>query len=170
MELRARWEMLGDGCCLFQALVYGCEGSTSQAKVIALRSQIAKTMLEHPQMDIAGTSIAEWIWRDSGLEIKEYVTRLENGAWGGGVEMAAFARATGRSVRVYTTIGRSGLVRLIAAFGGEVASAAEGGAVWGGVEVLYEGGDHYDAVQVCGTAVGEGREGGGLSGGGGGGA
>lgn len=149
----------GDGSCLYHSLVHGLRrlgGGVSPpapgglaATAEGLRAELADWVVSHPGALIADTPLSDWVAWDSGvgLSCAEYgaAQRAPRGRWGGGVEMAALARARGVSVHVWEGAAGGGF-RRISRFDCE---AEEGGRCGGGVvHVLYRGGVHFDALQL----------------------
>jgi len=129
----------GDGSCLFHSLAYGL-GNLSQASL--LRREIAGFIGLNPSLTIADAALQDWVYWDSSLPVSVYAARIAVGGWGGGIEMAAFARLKGVDVKVYEA--SNGAWRLIAAFQGNV----DGKPTEKIVRVAYQGRMHYDAVVV----------------------
>ena len=104
---------------------------------------------------MVGSSIGEWIRRDSGLAVEEYVERERGGAWGGGVELAVHAQVERVMIRVFSSVEEQGRAKPIAVFGrprcGQQGSAE--------VSLMYRGGAHYDVLVASppGGGVGEAR-------------
>ena len=137
------WEMPSDGNCLFHALVQAGGRRTSVMKAGALRSRIAAYIKEHAHTSMAGSSIAEWVRRDSQCDVEQYAASMARGAWGGGLEIAVFAHIEQALARVFTTTEEEGKAELIAVFGElEVPERRKD------VSLLYVGGSHYNVVRV----------------------
>ena len=100
-------------------------------------------ILANPQMELAGSSIEEWVRRDASMDVHEYANRMALGAWGGGLELAVCAAVLGMAVRVFSPVAGSVKVRLVAVFGMEDPMGERT------VAVLYVGGAHFDAVTVA---------------------
>jgi len=71
----------GDGNCLFHSLAYGLgQGNTAST----LRADICRFMERNPSLEIAGTSLQEWIQMLAGSSIENYARKMAKGAqWGG---------------------------------------------------------------------------------------
>ena len=136
-------KMPADGNCMFHALVYGRDGLTTTHKAALLRMEIVAAIRANPQMELAGSSIEEWVRRDAGTGVYEYANRMARGAWGGGLELTVCAAVLGMAVRVFSPVAGSVKVRLVAVFGTEDPMGERT------VAVLYVGGAHYDAVTVA---------------------
>lgn len=130
----------GDGSCLFHSLAFGLDDGAS---ALQLRQRIGRFILENHALPVADTPIRDWIRWDSGRDVRSYVRHMARpGAWGGGIEMAAFSRMAKRNVHVYerTAAGLGGFKR-ISCFDCPGAGSNT-------VHVLYCGGVHYDALRT----------------------
>ena len=80
-------QMPPDGSCLFHSLCYGLGKGTAAG----LRKDIANWIVRHPNHEIAGDTMKEWIEWDGGGSVQAYTSKMgrSNGPWGGGIEMAA---------------------------------------------------------------------------------
>lgn len=96
----------------------------------------------NPSAEIADTPLRDWVSWDSSLPVPVYAARMAVGGWGGGIEMAAFARLKGVDVHVYEATG--GAWRLISAFRGN----EDGKKSKRTVRVVYQGRMHYDALAL----------------------
>ena len=145
-------KMPGDGSCLFHALAYMRDGVTNVARARIMRRSIVNAMLANPSIVIGGSSIAEWVQRDSGQDITRYASTMAGNAWGGGLEVAVFGVVMHTGVSVYTPSGATGRARRVAVFGNGV---GHGGGGCRDLALLYVGGAHYDVVRVgeAGEAV-----------------
>ena len=95
----------------------------------------------HPDAQIGGNAIRDWVRWDSGLGPDAYAARMHTpGVWGGAIEIAVFAMIYATPVEVYTQHGPAGTYRRISAF--NAAADAEP------VRVHYGGGVHYDALEA----------------------
>ena len=141
--------MLGDGNCMFHALRFGSEGRTDTQRAQELRMTIVEAMIEQPTMTVGGASIAEWVQRDTGMEVREYADRLKQGAWGGGLELAVYARLSETAVRVLAPIPGSSKVKALVVFG-DVPS--RGGGV---VNILHVGGERTTTRSRSTARLGE---------------
>lgn len=131
----------GDGSCLFHSLAYGLRGATNATK---LRAEIADYIAAHPDVEVAGNPIRDWVLWDSGMDAEAYARSMRSGArWGGAVEIAVCAQVRGVNVDIYERGARGGFVR-ISSFEGP---ASEGRAA-ASVSLLYGGRVHYDALRV----------------------
>ena len=75
---------------------------------------------------------------DSGSTVAAYARRMAVSGWGGGIEMAAFARCRKMNVYVYEQTKTSGYKRI---------SAFDTPGSRGTAYLIYQGGVHYDALQ-----------------------
>ncbi len=126
----------GDGSCLFHSMSYGL-GDGSNAS--SLRREICRYIVDNPDAELAGNPLKEWIKWDSNCSVRDYARRMSGGAWGGGIEMAVFAKLKGVNLHVYER-GMLGIKR-ISAFDQPV--EADKKKI---VRVIYEGGVHYNSV------------------------
>lgn len=127
-----------DGSCLFHSIAYGLGDDTSAE---TLRKQIVAFIVAKPSLNIANTTIKEWIGMTSGKSPGEYTRELTyKGTWGGALELAIAARIKGVNIHVYERCG--GKFRRITAFGEHSASRT--------VNILYntEPCRHYDALYI----------------------
>lgn len=123
----------GDGNCLFHSLAYGLGSGTAST----LRSEICAFMEMHPDLSIAGTTLAEWVMMLAGSPIGPYAKKMAKGSqWGGAPEIAACAHMRMVNVHVYER--RAKGFELTVPF--DVAGCSKT------VSVLYVGGVHYDAL------------------------
>ena len=129
----------GDGSCLFHSMSYGLNDGTSGH---SLRREICKYIESHPDEIIAGNPLKEWIKWDSNCDVRSYSRRMSDGAWGGGIEMAIFTKIKNVNLHVYERNMISCLKR-ISAF--DQHEGAERKKI---VRVIYQCGDHYDAVVI----------------------
>jgi len=122
----------GDGNCLFHSLTHGL----GQGTAATLRADICSFMEKHPDLSIAGTSLAEWIHMVAGSPLMQYAKKMaKGGQWGGAPEIACCAHMCGVNVHVYER--QRGSFELTVPF--DVGGART-------VNVLYVGGVHYDAL------------------------
>ncbi|CAE7243271.1 plcA [Symbiodinium sp. CCMP2456] len=128
----------GDGSCLFHSLSHGLKKKGQGAS--ALRAEIADYIATHPEEEVAGNPISDWILWDSGEDPKAYALSMREGSrWGGAMEIALCAKL--HRVRVDIFERRSDHFLRIASFG-----EAE---KFEPVRLLYGGRVHYDALEVC---------------------
>jgi len=124
----------GDGSCLFHSLAYGLGGTSGRR----LRSEICNYMKNHPDADIAGNPLKDWVKWDSNQSVSRYARGMSGGRWGGGIEMAVCAKMKDVNIHVYERRGWfSGGYERISCFENPGAKKT--------VSVLYCGGIHYDA-------------------------
>eukprot|EP00747_Dinoflagellata_sp_TGD_P209456 gnl/TRDRNA2_/TRDRNA2_82853_c0_seq1.p1 gnl/TRDRNA2_/TRDRNA2_82853_c0~~gnl/TRDRNA2_/TRDRNA2_82853_c0_seq1.p1 ORF type:complete len:225 (+),score=33.68 gnl/TRDRNA2_/TRDRNA2_82853_c0_seq1:39-713(+) len=127
----------GDGSCLFHSLSHGL-GATASAS--ALRQEMCSYMKKNPDASIADTTLKDWVRYDSGGDgIDTYASKMKSGgSWGGGIEMAVLTKMKNVNVHVYQKCS-SGFKR-ISNF-----DAPQGKKT---INVLYTGGNHYDALEL----------------------
>mmetsp|Transcript_53800 Transcript_53800/g.128172 ORF Transcript_53800/g.128172 Transcript_53800/m.128172 type:complete len:221 (-) Transcript_53800:46-708(-) len=125
----------GDGSCLFHSLAAGLgNGCTSKS----LREEICDFISRHADLEISGTPLRDWILWESELSVAQYVSRMrKSSTWGGAIEMLALANARNLSIRVFQ-LTDTGEMEEISSFSGPSPSAT--------LDVLYQGGVHYDAL------------------------
>lgn len=123
----------GDGSCLFHSVAFGLRDGSSGA---FLRKEVADAIELHPDLQILGTPIAQWVKMDKGVGPAAYVERLRSGAWGGGIEMALLAKKRGVSIEVFQRCA-AGFTRI-----------AKFGAGQRTISVLYTGRLHYDFLRT----------------------
>ena len=70
-----------------------------------LRREIASFIRSHPELEIAGDTLQDWVKWDSGTAVSTYCSRMSISGWGGGIEMAAFSRMKRANVHVYERCG-----------------------------------------------------------------
>jgi len=135
-----------DGSCLFHSLNFGLcrEGggqrSSPYGGAEALRRELARFIAEHPQLEISGDTLEEWVRWDANTSCIGYAKRMSVGGWGGGIEMAACSLLKKVNVHVYEQT-RWGEYQRISCFDNPEARKT--------VHVLYQGGVHYDALVRC---------------------
>jgi hypothetical protein len=135
----------GDGSCLFHSLAFG-HGACGSAK--STRRAIARYIARNADTLIADSPLSDWIMWESGMTCAAYARRMggPGGAWGGGIEMAAFSRLENVNVHVYERSHRSsrrapaGAFKRIGCFDCPGASRT--------VSVLYGGRVHFDALNI----------------------
>lgn len=129
----------GDGSCLFHSLSYGL-GDRSTAS--SLRREISGFISKNPDMTIGDTFIKDWVGYDSNyqLTVHSYAQRMSGSSWGGGIEIAVFHKLKGVNVHVYQKNEKGEGYKRITSFDCPSASKT--------VSVLYQGGNHYDALEL----------------------
>lgn len=133
----------GDGSCLFHSLAFGLQDDVGAG---ALRRDIAYFLQRHADLEIAGDTLEEWVSWESQMSVGSYAQRMASGScWGGGIEMACFARLKRANVHVYEPYSRWAVKR-IACFNAPAATKT--------VHILYRGGVHYDALLPDGSKAG----------------
>lgn len=128
-----------DGSCLFHSLSAGLSDGGDAS---LLRLQISKYILDNPDMLVAGTSLDDWVKHDTGEGINSYATRMAGDSWGGGIEMEVLSRLKGVNVHVFEKC-TDGFQRICC-------FDVEGAAQKRTVNVLYQGRNHYDALDLLG--------------------
>jgi len=126
----------GDGSCLFHSLNYGLTGSSSGG--IQCRRKICEFMTANPDIEVGENTLEEWVKYENGSSVRAYVRSMEGSSWGGGIEMAAFAKMNNVNVHVYES--HKGAYKRISAF------ESSGGSKT--ISVLYQGRAHYDALVI----------------------
>jgi len=135
----------GDGSCLFHSLCYGLKALGIHEEARQLRKELADFIRQNPKQEIDDTTLEEWVSLGSeewGVEctVEAYTQRMAAGrAWGGGIEIAVCALAKKANIHVYKMTG--GEIRRISCFETPVTTRRV-------VHILYQGGNHYDALQV----------------------
>jgi hypothetical protein len=124
----------GDGTCLFHSLHYGLTGESAEG--LALRRDICAFMRSHPDIEIGDNTLKDWVSYENGTDVSTYARNMSGSSWGGGIEMATFAKMKNVNVHVFESC-RQGY-KCISAFDMENASKT--------VNVLYQGRAHYDAM------------------------
>eukprot|EP00930_Biecheleria_cincta_P036109 TRINITY_DN24786_c0_g1_i2.p1 TRINITY_DN24786_c0_g1~~TRINITY_DN24786_c0_g1_i2.p1 ORF type:complete len:519 (+),score=82.58 TRINITY_DN24786_c0_g1_i2:30-1586(+) len=131
----------GDGSCLFHSLCFGLSGGrNSQLQASQLRRELALFIRRNPKLEVSGDTFEEWVRWDARTSVEQYTSRMAQGGWGGGIEMAAFALLKKVNVHVYESRGGRGYERISCFEPNEGARRT--------VHVLYQGGVHYDALVV----------------------
>lgn len=124
----------GDGSCLFHSLAYGLGGTSGRR----LRAEICSYIRNHPDVDIAGNPLKDWVKWDSNQSVSRYARAMSGSRWGGGIEMAVCAKMKDVNIHVYERRGWfSGGYERISCFENPGAKRT--------ISVLYCGGIHYDA-------------------------
>jgi hypothetical protein len=129
-----------DGSCLFHALSHGLNDKGASTR---LRLEISKHMVDHPDMLVAGTPLAEWVKHDCGDAVSAYAVKMAGDSWGGGIEMEVAAQLKGVNVHVFEKCA-GGFKRICCFDAGDETSRT--------VNVLYQSGNHYDALDLQGNA------------------
>ena len=105
---------------------------------------------QHPGTTVAGIPLAQWVHEASGTGVEDYVRRMSVQGWGGGVELAAFARMRHCRVRVFQrgeesdgdgyTLSHGTAIKVIADFGSHEHSGVRT------IDLIFEGGTHYNSL------------------------
>jgi hypothetical protein len=134
-----------DGSCLFHALSAGLGGPPGAGPL--LRAELADWIERNGDAALGANTLRAWLRHSHGLDPAAYAAQLRRAdAWGGGVEMACLAAASGVAVEVYER-GPPREHRLLARFepppaGGMLCGAGGGAAV----RVALVGGCHYELL------------------------
>ena len=113
-----------------------------RAAHVQVREAVAGFIEAHPEAEIGGSPLQDWIQWESGGGVAAYCRRMRgSGEWGGAIELAVFSRLFMTTVEVFEKEGASAY-RRISAF--DAPGAAE---EKGKVRVLYSGRVHYDALE-----------------------
>jgi hypothetical protein len=104
-ELRPEeWKIIrhrGDGNCLFYAL----EGKDDRMLAQLRRRQLAEWIRMHPNEPLGVMTVAEWVkdraQNTAPCSVAEYARRLNDGMWGGVLEMGVYTRLWKGQVRAY---------------------------------------------------------------------
>lgn len=131
----------GDGSCLFHSLSYGLGGGMTAP---VLRRQIEDYISAHPDEDLNGTAIKEWVEWDSGNTVIAYTGMMRNSRnWGGAIEIAVCAHMKGVQIDVYER-NRNGLFKRISSFKPSTGHKTSNSKI----NILYGGRCHYDALII----------------------
>lgn len=125
----------GDGNCLFHSLAYHLgDGYTHDS----LRRHVQEFVRHNHSATIYGTSVGEWIKWETGKDYKAYADHIQQpGTWGGAIDMAIISKMMSISIAVYISM-KENSYRRVALFGnGEKR-----------VDIFYNGGSHYTALDV----------------------
>ncbi len=104
-ELRPEeWKIIrhrGDGNCLFYAL----EGKDDRMLAQLRMRQLAEWIRMHPNEPLGVMTVAEWVkdraQNRAPCSVAEYARRLNDGMWGGVLEMGVYTRLWKGQVRAY---------------------------------------------------------------------
>lgn len=129
----------GDGSCLFHSLSHGLrDGSTASN----LRKQLVTFIRGNESLVICDSPLSDWIKWDTGLSVPEYAQRMaDESQWGGGIEMAVVSHMKQASVHVFERDRESGGHKRISTF--------QGGSGKKVIRICYQGGVHYDALELA---------------------
>ena len=120
----------GDGNCLFHSLAYGI-GNISQ---IQIKQKIINWIKNNEDYNISGTPLKNWIMWETNLNIDNYCKRLENGMWGGAIEILICSQI--ENINIYVFEKKIGYFKNISSF--EVEEPKKN------IALLYYGNVHYD--------------------------
>jgi len=128
-----------DGSCLFHALEHGAALlSKGEGTGPRLRKALCSHMRQNSSLQVGGIPLATWIFWDSRLSVTQYVSAMgKAAAWGGGIELAAFAAWKGVCVEVYERVSRQ--YSLVSMFGNRIKPR---------VRVIFKGGRHYEGLEL----------------------
>lgn len=127
----------GDGSCLFHSLIFGLSNNGyRESSACKLRQELMEFLEAHPQKQIAGDTLEEWVRWDANASVEEYARRMSCGGWGGGIEMACCSLLRKVNVHVYE--------RALAGF--KRISCFDTPQARKTIHVLYQGRMHYDAL------------------------
>ena len=145
-----------DGHCLYHAMAHGVQGGAawrlwSVASARAMRVRIAQYMLDHPDADLGGASLRQWVREETGKSIRTYATEMKKRGWGGAVEVAVAAHVHQRCFVIFrradhgedsaaseARLGDGTRLRRMVAFN-EGAAGEE-------IALVFEGGNHYNSL------------------------
>ncbi|EED86668.1 predicted protein [Thalassiosira pseudonana CCMP1335] len=152
-----------DGSCLFHSLVHclntskECGGVTPLSSfsntassyvpppltATYLRRKVASYIASNPELPIADDPLKEWVLWESGKSVKEYAAEIKkDGVWGGGVEIAAVSHMFNVNVHVYERKKSSDEYLRISCFNVDSDVSKKT------LHILYQGRNHYDALQL----------------------
>mmetsp|Transcript_115436 Transcript_115436/g.203857 ORF Transcript_115436/g.203857 Transcript_115436/m.203857 type:complete len:444 (-) Transcript_115436:120-1451(-) len=133
----------GDGSCLFHSLCFGLKQVQKNFRwdAITLRRELARFVQEHPQLEIAGDTLEEWVRWDANKSCDQYASKMAHTGWGGGVEMAACSHLKRVNVHVYEQRGHGQFKRISCFNFPRIKDAPT-------LHVLYQGRMHFDALLV----------------------
>ena len=120
-----------------RSLAYGLGGGVSAR---TLRRELAAFVAANPTLTIADSPLSDWVQWDSGSSVKSYAKRQSVGGWGGGIEMACCSRLKKVNIHVWERprFSLRGGYKRISCFDCKGATAI--------VNIIYQGGVHYDAI------------------------
>ncbi len=134
----------GDGSCLFHSLSYGLGGGASARR---LRAELEDHIAGHPDEDLNGTPIKDWVLWDSQMSVASYAAKMrDSNDWGGAIEIAVCARLRGVQVDVFEQSSGGGYTRISSFKNSDAAAGKKKPSKT--VSVLYGGRCHYDALVV----------------------
>ena len=149
-----------DGHCLYHAMAHGVKGGAtwrlwSLTAAKSMRERIAQYMIDHPDVELGGIPIRQWVREEIGKSVRAYATEMKKRGWGGAVEVAVAARVYQRCLEIYQRADNE-----------EIAATSEArlddgtllrklmvvneGAAGERVALLFEGGTHYNSLIVSG--------------------
>ncbi len=168
----------GDGSCLFHSLAHGLRSADSVGEpglsAAALRAQVVDFIGRNPDLQIADSPLSDWVQWDANCSVDDYVQKMSRkSTWGGGIECAAASHLKGVDVLVYESDGGGGFRRIGTFEPGTPPKPAEAhrsspeltaaqappsptprdGGKRHAVRILYQGGVHYDALELVGHAA-----------------
>lgn len=132
----------GDGSCLFHSLCYGLHKlGLPPTHASQLRKELMHFLRLNSHLEIAGDTLEEWVNWDANTSVASYASRMSLGGWGGGIEMATCSLMKRVNIHVYEKQWFRGGYKRISCFDCPDPTAKS-------VHVLYQGGVHYDALNV----------------------
>jgi hypothetical protein len=150
--------MPSDGHCLYHALENGLRQRSRRqderhVDYRRLRWRISSYMLDHPDEELGGTSIRQWVKHETRRPIQAYASGMRTTGWGGAIEIEVAARLFVRQIDVYKRVAPG------TEQGGEVLKLADGtlirkffsaneGPGKERIDIVFEGGNHYNALEA----------------------
>lgn len=137
----------GDGSCLFHSLAYSYNhAKAARLESAELRVSLMDWLVAHEEETIAETPIKDWVRWDANATVAAYAKRMRYAGWGGGIEMAAFARKFACDVHVYERACHSAsfAFKRISRF--EATNNAGAASKRTTLTLLYCGGVHYNVL------------------------
>lgn len=128
----------GDGSCLYHSMCFGLRQRCRSAR--ALRKELATWVRSNQHHIISNTKLSEWIRWDSGKNVHAYAAQMMRGSWGGAIEMVACSKLYNCNIHVYQAHRGKRAYKRISCFNSSRARHT--------VNVLYQGGVHYDALII----------------------
>lgn len=144
-ERRALVRQPPDGSCLYHSLclgLCGVQGDDAPGSAAReLRRELAQFVATNPQVEISGDTLEEWVRWGENSSVGAYSRRMAVSGWGGGIEMAVCSLLKRVNVHVYERR-EDGAYERITRFDSPEPTQKT-------IEVLYQGGVHYDALLRC---------------------
>ena len=94
-----------DGHCLYHAMAHGVQGGAawriwSVKSARNMRERIAQYMLDHPDVELGGVPIRQWVREEIGKSVRAYAIGMEKRGLGGAVEVAVAANVYQRCLEI----------------------------------------------------------------------